>query len=480
MGLNDVFQPIRSNLLSRETLPDIKDAFAIVFREQSHRGIASSSSGSVSKLQVSDFVAKSNNWSNNRNKKGDNKKFGNIFNGGNNRGPNPNLLCTNYKKVGHTIDRCFDIIGYPRGYNKNPGPKQNAPKTFNVNSASTSNEKDVTLSFTNEQMMKLMNLINEVPFGTVHANMAGNQTTTCFVSKYVWHNRLGHPSDQAIDVLQSDLKFTKDSHVSHCDICHKAKQTRELFPLSDHKTIVIGELIHIDLWRPYKVISKDGVRITLKLLWPNLRRYGRNVKLPARFNDYVIGSSRKYGLEKYVTYSNLRKSKFDYSLFTKKFDNVFIALLVYVDDIVITGNDLAEIKKFKIFLKSKFQTKDLGKLKYFLGIEVLDNKKGIYLSQRKYCLEILHEYGLLAAKHVDTPLLENTTLNHVETDDDHLLDNIGNYQKLVGKLIYLTNTRLDISYVVHCLSQHMYAPLVSHLNDALRVLRYLLVLWNLI
>ncbi|GKB51729.1 hypothetical protein Tco_0902482 [Tanacetum coccineum] len=59
--------------------------------------------------------------------------------------------------------------------------------------------------------------------------------------------------------------------------------------------------------------------------------------------------------------------------------------------------------------------------------------EGSCLSQRKYCLELLHEYGLLVVKHVDTPLLENTTLNHIKTDDDPLLGNIGNYQKLVGQ-----------------------------------------------
>ena len=104
---------------------------------------------------------------------------------------------------------------------------------------------------------------------------------------------------------------------------------------------------------------------------------------------------------------------------------------------------------------------------------MLKNEKGICMTQRKYCLELLHEYGLLAAKPVDTPLPENSVLSCVETASDKVLNNINNYQKLVGKLIYLTNTRPDISYVVHCLSQHMHKPLQSHLKAALRVLKYL-------
>ncbi|GJU65596.1 ribonuclease H-like domain-containing protein [Tanacetum coccineum] len=202
------------------------------------------------------------------------------------------------------------------------------------------------------------------------------------------------------------------------------------------------------------------------LVQPDIKKSSRYVKMLAKFNDYVVGSSRKYGLEKYLfqldinnalLYGDLSedaymtlppifnseksKSKFDYSLFTKNYDDMFIALLVYVDDIVITENNLPKIEKFKF--------------------------------QRKYCLEILHEYGLLAAKYIDTPLSENTTINHVESDDDHLLSNVGNYQRLVGKLIYLTNIRPGISYVVHCLSQFMHVPLESHLDDVLRVLRYL-------
>ncbi|GKF12766.1 hypothetical protein Tco_0050692, partial [Tanacetum coccineum] len=166
-----------SSLLSRETLPDVKDAFAIVSKEESHRGIGSSSFGSMPKPSVSSFVAKYNNLTNNGIKRGDNnKRHGNLVNSCNNRGPNPNLSCKNYRKVSHTIDRCFDLIGYPLGYNKNFGPKQPGFISFINNSASTFSENGTTLSFTNDQIMKLINLINDMPSGSVQANMAARGT----------------------------------------------------------------------------------------------------------------------------------------------------------------------------------------------------------------------------------------------------------------------------------------------------------------
>ncbi|GKE05378.1 ribonuclease H-like domain-containing protein [Tanacetum coccineum] len=167
------------------------------------------------------------------------------------------------------------------------------------------------------------------------------------------------------------------------------------------------------------------------------------------------------------------QSKFDYSLYIKQTDDVFVALLVYVDDFIITGNSLDEIENFKLFLKSNFMIKDLGIIKYFLGIEVLDNSNGICMTQRKYCLELIHEFGLLAAKPVTTPLPENCVLAVDESESDKFKKNIFEYQKLLGKLIYLTHTRPDISYDVHCLSQHMHAHFQSHLKVSLRVIRYL-------
>ncbi|GJS95733.1 putative RNA-directed DNA polymerase [Tanacetum coccineum] len=171
--------------------------------------------------------------------------------------------------------------------------------------------------------------------------------------------------------------------------------------------------------------------------------------------------------------NGFNQSKSDYSLFTKSDNGVFLALLVYVDDIIITGNNSSEIDKFKEFLRTKFMIKDLGNLKYFLGIEVINTDKGICLNQRKYVLDLLSDYGMLACKPARTPMISKLSISNEESISDPLLDNVVDYQKLMGKLIYLTNTRPDISYAVHCLSQFMHAPLKSHLRSAFKILRYL-------
>ncbi|GKE24187.1 ribonuclease H-like domain-containing protein, partial [Tanacetum coccineum] len=120
-------------------------------------------------------------------------------------------------------------------------------------------------------------------------------------------------------------------------------------------------------------------------------------------------------------------SKSDYSLFTKTDSGMFLALLVYVDDIIITGNSLIYIEKFKTFLKSKFQIKDLGKLKYFLGIEVIETGKGLCLSQRKYCLDLLSVFGLLACKPSAVPLEQNLKISNEPTLVDPIIDKITEY-----------------------------------------------------
>ncbi|GJX18366.1 ribonuclease H-like domain-containing protein [Tanacetum coccineum] len=172
-------------------------------------------------------------------------------------------------------------------------------------------------------------------------------------------------------------------------------------------------------------------------------------------------------------WKSFSQSKSDYSLNTKYDKGVFLALLLYVDDIIITGNSIFEIEKLKVYLKSKFMIKDLGKVKYFLGIEVVDTDRGICLNQRKYVLDLLCEYGMLACKPAKNSLMSKIVISNEASDKDPLLENITDYKKLMGKLIYLTNTRPDISYVVHCLNQFMHSPLTSHLKIAFKILRYL-------
>lgn len=100
----------------------------------------------------------------------------------------------------------------------------------------------------------------------------------------------------------------------------------------------------------------------------------------------------------------------DYSLFTYRKWTIFLALLVYVDDIILVGNDSQACATFKGYLNDCFSIKDLGPLKYFLGIEVARGPKGLFLSQRKYALEIVDECGLLGSKPTDFPTVEITNL----------------------------------------------------------------------
>lgn len=133
----------------------------------------------------------------------------------------------------------------------------------------------------------------------------------------------------------------------------------------------------------------------------------------------------------------------------------------------------------KQVLQNNFKIKDLGSLRYFLGIEFSRNAEGILMHQRKYALEIISDLGLAGTKPVATPVEVNTKLTtlafdkHIGAFFDPLLTDIGEYQRLIGRLIYLTITRPDLSYAVQNLSQFMHAPKRSHMEAVVRVVKYL-------
>uniref|UniRef100_A0A2N9F1L6 CCHC-type domain-containing protein n=1 Tax=Fagus sylvatica TaxID=28930 RepID=A0A2N9F1L6_FAGSY len=137
------------------------------------------------------------------------------------------------------------------------------------------------------------------------------------------------------------------------------------------------------------------------------------------------------------------QSQADHSLFTLVKTTSITIVLVYVDDILVAGNDLSQIETFKHALSTNFKTKDLGPLKYFLGLEVARSQKGIFLNQRKYALDILNDSGQLGARIASFPMEQN--LKHTIQDGALLFDPSA-YRRLVGRLIYLTITHLDIVF----------------------------------
>ncbi|WJZ80655.1 hypothetical protein VitviT2T_000557 [Vitis vinifera] len=165
-----------------------------------------------------------------------------------------------------------------------------------------------------------------------------------------------------------------------------------------------------------------------------------------------------------------RQSNSDHTLFLKKQHGKITALIVYVDDMVVTGYDPEERKALQNYLSREFEIKDLGYLKYFLGIEVSRSSEGIFLSQRKYALDLLQETRMSGCQPVNTPIEEGLKLciepNQVSTDK-------GRYQRLVGRLMYLAHTRSDLAYALSVVSQYMHNPGEQHMNAVMRILRYL-------
>ncbi|GJY33132.1 ribonuclease H-like domain-containing protein [Tanacetum coccineum] len=300
----------------------------LIDQKESHRGIPPTSAKS-NKPQASMFVSRTNdNRINNGNGNWNNGSMNNESGNNGNKGNYNSLLCKNCGLKGHTIERCFEIIGYPLGFKRNPNLKH--ARNFNNNRNNNADTKGTfvgnneiktsagTLSFTNEHVLKLMSLLNDKSGSTAHSSIAvnyhfawiidsrTNQHMTnntknmihlidisdlklivgypngtlakithignlrlnnnvvlfdvLVVPKYCDLKRLGYPANQVLKLLQTSLNLSNIDHNSPYEVCHKAKQTRDHFPISDHKSTCLGELIHLDVWGLYKVVSTEGFR----------------------------------------------------------------------------------------------------------------------------------------------------------------------------------------------------------------------------
>ncbi|GJV04358.1 hypothetical protein Tco_1337927 [Tanacetum coccineum] len=183
-------------------------------------------------------------------------------------------------------------------------------------------------------------------------------------------------------------------------------------------------------------------------------------------------ASRQWNQEltKFLISLGYVQSKHDYSFFVKNTNGKFTAVLVYVDDMLITGDCQQEVLFLKQALHQKFIIKDLGLAKYLLGIELCRTSAGTYLNQRKYILDLLSDTGLTAAKPKEFPLPTQLKLS---LNKGNPLKDPGSYRRLVGRLLYLTMTRPDISYAVQHLSHFVSSLKDVHMQAALHLLKYL-------
>nr|KYP69898.1 Retrovirus-related Pol polyprotein from transposon TNT 1-94 [Cajanus cajan] len=176
-------------------------------------------------------------------------------------------------------------------------------------------------------------------------------------------------------------------------------------------------------------------------------------------------------IEAYFVRNGFDRCLCEHTLFTKSNEGGKILIIsLYVDDLIYTGNDGSMCDEFRRAMMTEFDMSDLGKMRYFHGVEVMQNSSGIFICQRKYAQEVLLRFGMENCNEVKNPIVPGTRLskNDAGTKVDATL-----FKQVVGSLMYLTTTQPYLMYGVSLISRFMSSPIESHWFAAKRILRYL-------
>nr|GFA77400.1 hypothetical protein [Tanacetum cinerariifolium] len=178
-----------------------------------------------------------------------------------------------------------------------------------------------------------------------------------------------------------------------------------------------------------------------------------------------------YGtLSKYLLKNGFQRGTIDQTLFIKRQREDFILVQVYVDDIIFGTSNPQLCREFKALMHKKFQMSAMGELNFFLGLQVLQKKDGIFLSQDKYIGDILKKFRFLDVRSLNTPMDKENPWGKDGIGKDvklHL------YRSMIGSLMYLTASRPDIMFVVCACARHQVTPKECHLHAVKRIFRYL-------
>ncbi|GJR55012.1 putative ribonuclease H-like domain-containing protein [Tanacetum coccineum] len=178
-----------------------------------------------------------------------------------------------------------------------------------------------------------------------------------------------------------------------------------------------------------------------------------------------------YGtLSKYLLDNGFQRGTIDQTLFIRKHKGEFLLVQVYVDDIIFGSSNPKLCREFEALMHDKFKMSAMGELSFFLGLQVLQKKDGIFLSQDKYVGDILKKFGFSDLRSANTPMDRENPWGKDGTGKDvdlHL------YRSMIGSLMYLTASRPDIMFVVCACARHQVTPKECHLHAVKRIFRYL-------
>lgn len=175
-------------------------------------------------------------------------------------------------------------------------------------------------------------------------------------------------------------------------------------------------------------------------------------------------------IESYFLSHGFEKCEYEPTLFTKVEENNITVVSLYVDDLIYTGNDDELMMEFKKSMQSEFAMTDMGKMKFFLGLEATQKADGIFVCQKKYVIDLLERFGMSNSNSAHNPMVPGCKLGK---DEDGKGVNKTLYKQMVGSLMYATATRPDIMYSVSQVSRFMENPKELHFQAVKRIIRYL-------
>ncbi|GJR06354.1 retrovirus-related pol polyprotein from transposon TNT 1-94 [Tanacetum coccineum] len=175
-------------------------------------------------------------------------------------------------------------------------------------------------------------------------------------------------------------------------------------------------------------------------------------------------------LSSFLISQHFSKGAVDPTLFTRKAGNDLLLVQIYVDDIIFASTNTAMCDEFANLMTTKFKMSMMGQMSFFLGLQISQSPRGIFINQSKYASKIIKKYGMLTSDSVDTPMVEK---NKLDADLQGTPVDATHYRGMIGSLMYLTSSRPDLIYAVCLCARYQAKPTEKHLHAVKRIFRYL-------